>query len=339
MSNNRVGRIVGVNGNMVVVEFDDYVVQNEVAFVKYRDERLKSEVIRVRGSRAELQVYEDTKGLRLGDKVEFTDQLLSVELGPGLLGQIFDGLQNPLPQLAEECGFFLKRGVYLEALPDEAEWEFNPFVKKGDRVKAGGKLGFVYEKIFKHWIMAPFYLDGELKVDSIVDKGKYKAVFLTIKIPSSAEPGSYKGTITIQTEKGSQSLPLHLIVYPLTLPDERHLMVTEWYSTGGFQQYHGIDFPRPEQFYKMLKVYAENMAEHRQNVFRVSLGLIESSQDANGKLEFDFSRFDEWADIFWDTGRMDLLETGFIARFGEGGWSSREILLRDFRVRNKSTNN
>ncbi|MBU1853167.1 MAG: V-type ATP synthase subunit A [Candidatus Omnitrophica bacterium] len=173
MSNNRVGRIVGVNGNMVVVEFDDYVVQNEVAFVKYKDERLKSEVIRVRGSRAELQVYEDTKGLRLGDKVEFTDELLSVELGPGLLGQIFDGLQNPLPQLAEECGFFLKRGVYLEALPDEAEWEFNPFAKKGDKVKAGDKLGFVYENIFKHWIMVPFSLDGELEVEAIVDKGKY----------------------------------------------------------------------------------------------------------------------------------------------------------------------
>lgn len=173
MSNNRVGRIVGVNGNMVVVEFDDYVVQNEVAFVKYKDERLKSEVIRVRGSRAELQVYEDTKGLRLGDKVEFTGELLSVELGPGLLGQIFDGLQNPLPQLAEECGFFLKRGVYLEALPDEAEWEFNPFAKKGDKVKAGDKLGFVYENIFKHWIMVPFSLDGELEVEAIVDKGKY----------------------------------------------------------------------------------------------------------------------------------------------------------------------
>ncbi|MBU1061509.1 MAG: V-type ATP synthase subunit A [Candidatus Omnitrophica bacterium] len=182
MSNNRVGRIVGVNGNMVVVEFDDYVVQNEVAFVKYKDERLKSEVIRVRGSRAELQVYEDTKGLRLGDKVEFTDELLSVELGPGLLGQIFDGLQNPLPQLAEECGFFLKRGVYLEALPDEAEWEFNPFAKKGDKVKAGDKLGFVYENIFKHWIMVPFSLDGELEVEAIVDKGKYDLRHIIAKV-------------------------------------------------------------------------------------------------------------------------------------------------------------
>ena len=128
----RRGEIVGINGNMVVAEFNDYVVQNEVAYILHGKERLKSEVIRVRGTKAELQVYEDTKGLKVGENVEFTDELLSVELGPGLLGQIFDGLQNPLPQLAKECGFFLKRGVYLEALPDKIIWDFKPSVKNGD---------------------------------------------------------------------------------------------------------------------------------------------------------------------------------------------------------------
>jgi len=171
-----------------------------------------------------------------------------------------------------------------------------------------------------------------------VKEGKYQAVFLTVMIPRSAEAGSYKGSVTIKNEKGNKSLPLRLTVYPLTLPDKRHLMVTEWYTTGRFKKFHGIDSSNSEQFYKMLKVYADNMAEHRQNVFRVSLGLIETSQDANVKLKFDFSRFDKWAEIFWDTGRMDLLETGFVARFGEGGWSSREIVLRDFRVRKESTN-
>ena len=182
----------------------------------------------------------------------------------------------------------------------------------------------------------PDYLTEEKEVS--VEKGKYKAVFLTVKIPRNAKAGDYKGAVTIKTGKGSKTLPLHLTVYPLTLPDERHLMVTEWYTTSKFKQFHGIDSSDSEQFYKMLKVYAENMVEHRQNVFRVSINLIESSQDANGKLEFDFSRFDRWAEIFWNTGRMDLLETGFVARFGEGGWSSREIVLRDFRVRKKSTN-
>ena len=93
MTDKRYGVIKGINGNMVKAEFSDSVVQNEVAYILHQKERLKSEVIRVRGNVAELQVYEDTKGLMVGEKVEFTGELLSVELGPGLLGQIFDGLQ------------------------------------------------------------------------------------------------------------------------------------------------------------------------------------------------------------------------------------------------------
>ncbi|MDP8229506.1 MAG: V-type ATP synthase subunit A [Candidatus Gorgyraea atricola] len=182
MSDKRQGKIVGINGNMVIAEFSDYVVQNEVAYILHGAERLKAEVIRVRGNRAELQVYEDTKGLKAGEKVEFTEELLSVELGPGLLGQIFDGLQNPLPQLAEKCGFFLKRGVYLEALPDEVKWEFTPFAKKGDKLRSGGKLGFVKEGIFKHWIMVPFGLQGELVLDSIVAKGNYDLKHVIAKL-------------------------------------------------------------------------------------------------------------------------------------------------------------
>lgn len=182
MSEKRFGKIVGINGNMVIAKFDDYVIQNEVAYIIHENERLKSEVIRIKGNRAELQVYEDTKGLRIGEKVEFTDDLLSVELGPGLLGQIFDGLQNPLPQLAEKCGFFLKRGVYLEALPDEVKWEFTPYAKKGDKVKRGTKLGFVREGIFDHWIMVPFGLKDELEVESIVGKGKYDLKHIIAKL-------------------------------------------------------------------------------------------------------------------------------------------------------------
>lgn len=170
-----------------------------------------------------------------------------------------------------------------------------------------------------------------------VEKGTYKAVFLTVEIPRDTDSGAYEGSVTVETDKGNKSLPLRLTVYPLTLPDERHLMVTEWYTTGRFQKFHGIDSSDPEQFYQMLGVYASNMAEHRQNVFRVSLDLISSKLGEEGKLKFDFSRFDKWAEVFWNTGRMDLLETGFVARFGEGGWSSREIVLRDFRVEKEST--
>ena len=117
MGTQRNGTVVGLNGNLVTVDFEDRVIQGEVAFVCHGEERLKSEVIRVQGKRADLQIYEDTSGITVGERVEFTDELLSVKLGPGMLGQVFDGLQNPLPKLAEEHGFFLKRGVYLDPSP------------------------------------------------------------------------------------------------------------------------------------------------------------------------------------------------------------------------------
>lgn len=173
MTSKRKGYITRISGNMVSTEFKTFVVQNEVAYIIHGKERLKSEVIRVRGKSAEMQVYESTSGLKVGEEVELTSELLSVELGPGLLGQIFDGLQNPLPHLAEKCGFFLKRGVYLQALPDEMKWEFTPSAKKGDKVRPGDKLGSVPEKILKHYIMVPFDLKGSLEVVSIVKKGKY----------------------------------------------------------------------------------------------------------------------------------------------------------------------
>ncbi len=165
--------MVKINANMVTAEVSGQIVQNEVAYIIHGEERLKAEVIRVRKNLAEMQVYESTQGLKAGDSVEFSNELLSVELGPGLLGQIFDGLQNPLPALAKQCGFFLKRGVYLEALPDDQEWDFTPLVSVGDKVLAGSWLGFVPEKIFKHYIMAPFALSGSLEVVKISPAGKY----------------------------------------------------------------------------------------------------------------------------------------------------------------------
>ncbi|MBN2784223.1 MAG: hypothetical protein JXR25_05300, partial [Pontiellaceae bacterium] len=133
MSEN-IGRIVGVNGNLLKVAFEKPVIQNEVAYacVGAGDLKLKAEVIRIRGNNAELQVFEDTVGLKVGDPVEFTGELLSVELGPGLLTQVFDGLQNPLPALAKECGFFLQRGTYLKALPRDTKWSYTPTAKIGD---------------------------------------------------------------------------------------------------------------------------------------------------------------------------------------------------------------
>ena len=170
-----------------------------------------------------------------------------------------------------------------------------------------------------------------------VEAGRYQAVYLTIHIPRDARAGDYQGTVTFRAREGERTLPLTLTVYPLTLPKERHLMATLWYSTNRFKQFHGVESSDSDAFYRMLGVYARNMADHRQNVFRVSLDLIRATKNKDGKLTFDFSRFDRWADVFWSTGRMDLLETGFVARFGEGDWSSRTIVLRDFRVQDEAT--
>ena len=167
------GKVVGVNGNMVSVEVDGQVSLNEVGYIVLKDQRLKSEVIRIRGSKAEMQVFEITTGIGIGDPVEFTGDLLAVELGPGLLTQIFDGLQNPLPQLAEQCGFFLQRGIYLNALPRNIKWDFTPIAKKGDSVTAADSLGSVPEGIFDHQIMVPFNMTGTYTVESIAPAGNY----------------------------------------------------------------------------------------------------------------------------------------------------------------------
>ena len=147
---------------------------NEVGYVVVDDKHLKSEVIRIRGRRVEMQVFEMTQGIGIGDPVEFSGELLSVRLGPGLLGQIYDGLQNPLPIVAEQHGFFLQRGVYLSPLSDERGWEFTPTAKEGDTVSRGVALGTVPEGIFKHRIMVPYNFYDTYQVKSLAKAGTYK---------------------------------------------------------------------------------------------------------------------------------------------------------------------
>ena len=167
------GYVTGVNGNLVSARFSGSVRKNEVGFVKIGNDRLKGEVIRISGDAVSMQLYERTNGIQVGDEVELTGELLSVELGPGLLTQVYDGLQNPLPKLAEQCGFFLERGVYLDPIPDK-EWEFTPCVKPGDAVLAGDAVGSVPEGQFTHLIMAPFDLKDEgWRVRSVKEKGVY----------------------------------------------------------------------------------------------------------------------------------------------------------------------
>jgi V/A-type H+/Na+-transporting ATPase subunit A len=170
---NSKGKIIGVNGNMISVEVTGQISMNEVGYVLVEDKRLKSEVIRVRGNQVEMQVFEMTGGIGIGDEVDFTGEMLAVELGPGLLTQIYDGLQNPLPALAEKLGFFLQRGIYLDALDSTKKWAFTPVVKAGDTISRGESLGTVPEGIFDHRVMVPFNMYDSYTVKKVADAGEY----------------------------------------------------------------------------------------------------------------------------------------------------------------------
>lgn len=168
------GIVRGINGNMATVEMEGPVSMNEVGYIIATDgSRLKSEVIRVRGKNCQMQVFEMTRGIENGNTVEFTNELLSSELGPGLLGQIYDGLQNPLPQLAEKAGLFLQRGIYLDALDTVKKWDWTPTAKEGATLVAGDEIGSVPEGPFKHRIMLPFNFLGTYKLKSIKASGSF----------------------------------------------------------------------------------------------------------------------------------------------------------------------
>ena len=172
----RCGNIKLIQGNMICVGFDGEIIQNEVGHVICNQERLMAEVIKISGNIAYMQVFEDTKGIKVGDMVEFSGQMLSIELGPGLLGQVYDGLQNPLHKLAEEYGVFLPRGIQLNALDYEKKWHFKPVVqdKKNKKISRGIPLGYVQEGIFKHYIMVPFNLNDEYELEFVASEGDYK---------------------------------------------------------------------------------------------------------------------------------------------------------------------
>ncbi len=167
------GKVVSINGNLLSVAFSGTVSMNEICYVLAQGTALKSEVIRIRGTVAQIQVYEMTGGIQCGDEVQFTGEMLSAELGPGLLGQIYDGLQNPLPLLAQKAGWFLERGVYADGLDADKKWTFTPTAKVGDILRAGEAIGTVPEGPFTHKIFVPFYLLGEYTLRSIVAQGDY----------------------------------------------------------------------------------------------------------------------------------------------------------------------
>jgi len=156
-STSRLATVVGVKESLVTIDVSQTpVMKNEVGYILVGEERLKSEVLRIQGNFADMQVFEDTRGVKVGDSVELSGEMLSVTLAPGLLGSVFDGLQNPLGALADEYGFFLPRGVDIDAIDLEKKWEFKPSASVGQRVVPGQVLGTTQEGLHSHKIVVPF---------------------------------------------------------------------------------------------------------------------------------------------------------------------------------------
>jgi V/A-type H+-transporting ATPase subunit A len=168
-----VGEVVFVLGNLIKVKFKGQLSQGEIGFIKVGEALLKAEVIEISDGEAKLQVFEDTRGIKYKQKVIFTKELLEIELGPGLLGQIFDGLQNPLEKIADISGLYLERGVYVEALDRVKKWQFTPRVKVGQKVFRGSILGTTPESHFIHQIFLPFSMYEEYEVEWVIDGGNY----------------------------------------------------------------------------------------------------------------------------------------------------------------------
>ena len=165
------GTVSGVIANMVTLKVDGPVTQGEICYIETGGDRLMSEVIKVVGSDVYVQVFESTRGLKVGAVAEFTGHMLEVKLAPGMLSKNFDGLQNDLDKME---GVFLKRGQYTDPIDEDRLWDFTPIAKVGDEVQAADWLGGVEENSQPLKIMVPFQLEGKAKVKSIASKGQYK---------------------------------------------------------------------------------------------------------------------------------------------------------------------
>ena len=186
------GIVKGIVSNLVTLEADGPVSQNEICYISVGGVKLMAEVIKVIGANAYVQVFESTRGMKVGDEGEFAGHMLEVTLGPGMLSRNYDGLQNDLDKMD---GVFLKRGDYTYALDDEKKWIFKPLAEVGDTVAAGDWLGEVDENFQPHKIMVPFVFHGTYTIKSLIPEGEY----------------TIKDTVAILTDEQGKDIPVNMI--------------------------------------------------------------------------------------------------------------------------------
>ena len=185
------GKVNGIISNIVIVKADGAVGQNEICYVYAGETKMMAEVIKVIGDDAYVQVFDSTRGLKIGDKVEFEGHMLEATLAPGMLSRNYDGLQNDLEKMD---GLFIARGSITDPVDFEATWEFKPLAKAGDKVTAGAWLGEVKEQWVAHKIMVPFVMTGNYTVKSVVEAGEYK-VTDTIAVVADSDNNEYNITM------------------------------------------------------------------------------------------------------------------------------------------------
>ena len=186
------GIVTGIVSNLVTVLVDGPVAENEICYIDLGGVKMMAEVIKVNGKNASVQVFESTRGLKGGDKVEFEGRMLEITLGPGLLSSVYDGLQNDLTTMQD---VFLKRGEYTDPLDREKLWDFTPIAKPGDKVVAADWLGEVKEGWLPHKIMVPFAFKGDYTVKSVKPEGSYN-VDTVIAVLTNAEGEDVHVTMT-----------------------------------------------------------------------------------------------------------------------------------------------
>ncbi|HBJ77129.1 MAG TPA: V-type ATP synthase subunit A, partial [Porphyromonadaceae bacterium] len=164
------GVVEGIIANLVLVRVNGPVAQNEIAYIHIGEVELMSEVIKVVGKNVYVQVYESTRGLKVGAEVEFQGHSLEVVLGPGMLSKNYDGLQNDLDKMTD---IFLKRGEHTYPIDENRLWDYKPLVHVGDRVRSGSWIGETQENGKPHRLMVPFTFEGEYIVKSLAGEGKY----------------------------------------------------------------------------------------------------------------------------------------------------------------------
>ena len=186
------GIVTGIVSNLVTVMVDGPVAENEICYIDLGGVKMMAEVIKVNGKNASVQVFESTRGLKGGDKVEFEGRMLEITLGPGLLSSVYDGLQNDLTTMQD---VFLQRGEYTDPLDREKLWDFTPIAKPGDKVVAADWLGEVKEGWLPHKIMVPFAFKGDYTVKSVKPEGSYN-VDTVIAVLTNAEGEDVNVTMT-----------------------------------------------------------------------------------------------------------------------------------------------